>query len=1015
MLKYFYYYEVIRVKILTNYNFMKNKRYLTLIYTALFGLLFAVQSSLAQYTVSGKITDAETGEALIGVTVFDQASGNGAATNINGEYSVILPSGEVTLRFTSVGYLTQNIEISGSDDELVTLDVQMKADVANLDELVVTGLASSTKRSNLANSVSSISSEEISGKTDPQTLDGALQGKIPGVQIQSYSGAPGGGFNVQLRGVSTFGASGSQPLYIVDGVYVNNASISNGRSSVSGAGGSSQDDSANRLADLNPDDIQSIEVLKGSSAAAIYGQRANAGVIIITTKRGKAGATKVIVSQDVGATNALNLKGRTDWTEARIRDFWGNGVRGDLELQRFNDAVAAGDNIDLEEELYGNTGVVSNTQVSVSGGNEKTRFFISLANNDETGIIDNTGFERKTVRANLDHDISDRVRISSSSSFINSDSQRGFTGNQNNTGGSIGYSLAFTPNYAYNILKENADGTYNDNPYFTENPFRLIDDAVNDQEINRFIQSVNLRADLISEGVSNLALTARGGFDYLSSNGLIYFPEYFQFQRTAAAFPGDVFHSTSEILNLNLQVSLLFNTEVETNSGNIYLSTQAGVSRFDQNISSDNIRGRGLLPGQTNVGNAAQVSASQGFTEITDVGYFAQQEINWNDKLIATIGGRLDRSTLNLQDDELYFYPKASLAANISNFDFWNFDDVNQLKLRVAYGETGGLPNFGNIFTSATSQNIGSGVGIVAGNSTVDKNLKPESAKEFEYGLDVSFYEGRVGFEGTVYIKTVEDLILNLNPAPSTGLGGGVSTNAATLENKGIELGLNLIPVNTRDFSWNSSILWWTNESLITDLRVPSSIGTAFSSSFGFTKIEEGVSPTTIFGFDENGDEVVFGNYQPDFQMSFSNSFNFLRNFDASFLLHWSQGSEVGNLSDLLSDGAGNTHDFYTSGTTRVVRPGGTASFIDDGSYIKLREASLYYSLPSSILNDQLGNTFSKIRVGVSGSNLLMFTDYGGYDPEVSALGRSTIGRQIEITPFPTSRKVLFHIKFEIN
>ena len=640
--------------------------------------------------------------------------------------------------------------------------------------------------------------------------------------------------------------------------------------------------------------------------------------------------------------------------------------------------------------------------------------FISLANNDETGIIENTGFKRKTVRANLDHDISSRVRISSSSSFINSDSDRGFTGNQNNTGGSVGYTLAFTPNYAYNILKQNADGTYNDNPYFTENPFRLIDDAVNNQEINRFIQSINLRADLISEGVSNLALTARGGFDYLSSDGLIYFPEYMQYQRTAATFPGDVYHSTSEVLNLNLQVSLLFNTEVATEAGNIYLSTQAGLSRFNQNISNDNIRGRGLLPGQTNVGNAAQVSASQGFTEIADVGYFAQEEINWDDKVIATVGGRLDRSTLNLQDEKLYFYPKASIAANISNFDFWTVEDVNQLKLRVAYGETGGLPNFGNIFTSAGSQNIGSSVGIVAGGSTVDPNLKPESAKEFEYGLDVSLFEGRVGFEGTVYKKTVEDLILNLNPAPSTGLGG-VSTNAATLENKGIELGLNLIPVNNPNFSWNSSILWWTNESLITDLRVPGSTNGAFSAAFGFAKIEEGVSPTTIFGVDENNDEQIFGNYQPDFQMSFSNSFNFFRNFDASFLLHWSQGSEVGNLSDLLSDGAGNTDDFYASGTDRTVRPAGTANFIDDGSYIKLREASLYYTLPNTVLNNQLGSTFSKIRLGVSGSNLLLFSDFGGYDPEVSALGRSNIGRQIEISPFPTSRKVLFHIKFEIN
>ncbi len=989
------------------------KSYYSKVVAFLFALLFSSHLVMAQYQVTGVVTDEATGDELVGVTIFDPASGGGVTTNVDGIYTIEV-DGATTLRFSYIGYVTQNIDVDGNAGEEVTLNVTLKSDVANLDELVITGLASTTKRSNLANSVSSINAEDISGKTDPPTLDGAMQGKIPGVQIQSYSGAPGGGFNVQMRGVSTFGASGSQPLYIVDGVYINNSNISNGRSSVSGAGGSSQDDSANRLADLNPDDIESIEILKGSSAAAIYGQRANAGVVIIKTKRGKAGDTKISVSQDVGFSAALRFQGRTEWNEARIRDFWGTGARGDLEVQRYNTAKSNGNIVDLEKELYGNQGAIMNTQISVSGGNEKTRFFISASNNDEQGIIEETGFQRRSLRANIDHSINKNVRIATSSSYINTDSQRGFTGNQNNTGGSIGYTLAFTPNYAYDILKQNADGTYNDNPYFSENPFRLIDDARNDQEVNRFIQSVELNADLISSGVNRLAFSLRGGLDYLASDGIVYFPEYMQFQRTAADFPGDVYHSISEVLNLNLQASLAYSTELQSEMGTYYLNTQAGFSRYDQKISQDNIRGRGLLPGQTNVGNAAQVTASQGFTEIADIGYFAQQEVNWDDKVIATVGGRLDRSTLNLNDDELYFYPKASVAANLTNFDFWTVNDISQLKLRVAYGETGGLPNFGNIFTSANSENIGSFVGISAGGSTVDPNLKPESAKELEYGIDVTFLDGRISFEGTVYKKTVEDLILNLNPAPATGLGG-VSTNAADLENEGIELGLNLIPVNNSNLVWNSSILWWKNESLITDLRVPEDINGAFSTGFGFAKIKEGVSPTTIYGFDENGEEKIFGNYQPDFQMSFSNDFNFLQNFSASFLVHWSQGSELTNLSDLLSDGRGNTDDYYTEGTTRVQRPAGTARFVDDGSYIKLREASLYYTVPKEFLSDQLNGALSRIKVGVSGTNLLLISDYGGYDPEVSALGRSNIGRQVDITPYPSSRKILFHLKFDIN
>tara|TARA_R110002096_G_scaffold97694_9_gene217707 strand:+ start:5319 stop:8297 length:2979 start_codon:yes stop_codon:yes gene_type:complete len=990
------------------------QKYQARILTMLFVLLMSTQLAIAQYTVTGTVTDEASGNLLIGVTIFDPGTGGGITTNLDGVYKISVPTGEATLRFSYIGYLTQNIEVSGTNGETVQLDVTLKSDIANLDELIVTGLASSTKRTNLANSVSSINADDISGKSDPPTLDAALQGKIPGVQIQSYSGAPGGGFNVQMRGVSTFGASGSQPLYIVDGVYVNNETVSTGRSSVSGAGGSSQDDTANRLADLNPDDIESIEVLKGSSAAAIYGQRANAGVIIIKTKRGKAGDTKISVSQDIGFSSALTLLGRTDWDEARIRDFWGTGTRGDLELQRYNDAKAAGNIKDMEEELYGGQGAIASTQVSVSGGSSNTRFYLSAGTSKEDGIVDKTGFERKTVRANLDHNISKTVRISSSSTFINSDSKRGFTGNQNNTGGSIGYSLANIPNYAYNILKQNADGTFNDNPYFTENPFRLINDAKNEQEVNRIIQSLRLDADLITEGVSRLSFSIQGGVDYLASDGFVYFPEYMQYQRTAATDPGDVLHSTSEVMNLNFQSSLVFNTEVSSDAGTFYLSTQTGLTRFDQRISSDNIRGQGLLPGQTNVGNAAKVSANQSFTEITDLGYFAQQEVNWDDKVIGTVGGRLDRSTLNVQHDQLYFYPKASVAANLTNFDFWSFEKISQFKLRVAYGVTGGLPNFGNIFTSANSENIGTSVGISAGGSTVDPDLKPESANELEYGLDIAMLDGRIAFEGTFYNKTVEDLILNLNPAPSTGLGG-VSTNAATLENKGIELGLTVIPVQSTNLNWTSSLLWWKNESNITELNVPASISGAFSTSFGFAKIEEGVSPTTIFGFDGDGNEVIFGNYQPDFQMSLANNINFFKNFDASFMLHWNKGSELTNLSDLLSDGRGNTDDYYSSGTTRTVRPAGTARYVDDGSYIKLREASLYYTVPREILSEKMGNVFSRIKVGVSGTNLLMFTDYGGYDPEVSALGRSNIGRQVDITPYPSSRKILFNIKFDIN
>lgn len=978
--------------------------------------LFSVQMAVAQYTVTGTVTDAVTGESLIGVTVFNPATNTGESTDVDGTYTLEVPSGTSNLTFSFVGYSTRTLEVSGTDGETLTLDVELRTDVANMEELVITGLASSVKRSNLANSVSSITAEQIAENTDPQTLDNALRGKIPGVEINAYSGAPGGGFNVQLRGVSTLGAGGSQPLYIIDGVYVNNEFMTTGRSAASGAGGNSQDDTANRLADINPDDIESIEVLKGPSAAAIYGQRANAGVIIIRTKQGQAGRTNVSVKQDIGFNSALNLLGRTEWTEERIDLFFSsNPDRANLEKQRLNQATSSGNVVDLEDFIYGNNGTISNTQIDVSGGNEKTRFFVSGAINSEDGIIKNTGFERNTIRANIDHSITNRIRVNSASNFIRTENERGFTGNQNNTGGSIGYSLAFTPNYAFDIIRQNPDGSFNDSPYFSENPLRLIDVAENSQTVSRYLQSVSLTADLYEKGATLVSLRANGGFDYTNSDAIVYFPEFMQFQRTAANFPGDVIHTAQEVLNTNLQAILVANTGTETSLGRVDFSTQIGATRFDQSINLDRIRGQGLLPGQTNVGNAAQVTASQGFTDITDFGIFAQEEINFSDRLIATIGGRWDKSTLNLDEGEFFFYPKASLAANLTNFDFWNADLFNQFKLRVAYGETGGLPNFGAIFSSLGGTNIGDSGGAVAPGTDVDPDLKPERAKELEFGFDISMFEGRLGLEFTRYNKAIEDLILPLVPSPSTGVGS-ITTNAAEMENTGVEIGLSLIPVQKRNITWNAGLLWWTNETEITELVIPAQTNTFFASpTFGASRIEEGVSPTGIFGFVPGESERrIVGDLQPDFQMSFANDFSFLGNFTANFLLHWSQGGEGINLSQLLTDSGGNSPDFFDENNNIIQREGGTLSFLQDASYVKLREASLYYNVSSDVLTRFAGNTIRGLRVGVTGSNLLMFTDYNGYDPEVNATGRSALNQRVDITPFPNSRKFLFSIKLDL-
>lgn len=992
-----------------------NTPYRTLLLAAV--LVLMSQNALAQFTVRGTITDQNTGEALIGANVYDEASGAGTTTNIEGEFSIELPGQAANLRVTYIGYISINMEVSANNPEVT---IRLRPDVANLEEVVVTGLASTIKRQNLANAVSTVSAEELTGTVAPPTIDNALSGKLPGVNIRSNSGAPGGGFNVQLRGVSTLGAGSSQPLYVIDGVYVNNSTISNGRYQITGATGSGEDNGGNRLADLNPDDIQSIEILKGPSAAAIYGQRANAGVVIITTKRGSAGDTQVSVEQNTGFSSALNLLGVASWNEEKIRSFYPEEPRQSQEIQRYQDAVASGNLFDYEREVYGNTGFLSQSNISVSGGNAQTRFYVSGGYHSEEGIIRNTLFNRGSLRANLDHNITERIRVSSNSSFIKTDNQRGFTGNQNGTGGSIGYTISATPAYAQ--LFPDVEGNYPINPYFADNPLAIIAHAKNDEDITRFIQSLGLEADIYQGHASVLSVSVKGGFDYLNYNSMVYFPEFLQNQQ-ATSNPGDVIHTANDNLNTNLQAVLLFNNDLDTGIGSMSLSTQVGFSRFDQQQNRQQLRGQGLVPGQTSIGQSeVQSVLNQSEQQIIDLGWFGQQEVNWDDKLIATVGARLDRSSLNYTQDDYHFYPKASLAANITNFDFWTIDAFEQLKLRVAYGETGGLPNFGDTFLALNGVNIGGNLGLTISSRDIDPTLVPERAKELEFGTDLVFLEGRLSFTATYYRKTVEDLILDLPTPSSTGVTA-IATNAAELVNNGIELGLNVSPVRTSGFSWTSNLLFWSNKSEITELTIPDDVSGGFGVSLGNYLLQEGYSPTTIVGIPltESGEPryTIYGNAQPLFQMSFGNEFALYRNFQFNFLFHWSQGNHNVNLYQFLTDGGGTSADWNDNsgdgtpmGSLRLSqRP--PESYVQDASYVKLREVGLYYTVPVDFLSRTFGGVVNRIRLGVSGSNLWMWTAYDGYDPEVSTFGTQAINQSIDVAQYPSSRKVLFNVKLD--
>jgi TonB-linked SusC/RagA family outer membrane protein len=762
-------------------------------FTALMVMLLASIAASAQFTVSGTVSDID-GEPLIGVSILVKGTTTGTVTDFNGGFGLNVSGSAATLEFSYTGFKAQTVDVTASSGKI---NVTLEEDVANLDEVVVTGLASGIKRSNLANAVSTVSGKELTEVTTQQTLDGALYGKLTGVNIVQSSGAPGGGIAMRLRGVSSI-TGNNQPLFIVDGVYISNEEIPSGLRFASGANSGNEENASNRIADINPEDIESIEVLKGASAAAIYGTRANAGVVIITTKKGQAGKTNISFEQDLGFNTIQNFVGRRQYTADEVEEAFGADERA-----KFEAAQAAGEVFDYEEEIYGNNGFISDSRLSLSGGNEKTNFYFNTSYRDEEGIIDNTGFERFSIRLNVGHKVSDRVRVGINTNFINSFAARSFTGNENEGGLSYGYNLAFTRDW--NNLFPDENGVYPINPTASGNPLFVRDNTNNDERNNRLISGANLEIDLYKTNNTILKLVGNAGLDFLFNETYVYVPETHQAQ--IGGDNGFVAEGKNKVLNYNYQAFAILDHFTDNN---INFNTQVGVTylSFDRNFIL--AQATQLVPGQTNLENGGAQETDQRLEAEEDFGIVAQEQVNWDDKIIGTVGIRFDKSSLNGDPNQFFAFPRASLAVNIANFDFWSPTAINQFKLRAAYGESGSSAAFGSLFTSLQSVNInGTGGLSVTGNTILGfEDAEPETSQELEFGTDIGILDNKLTLGVTYYIRQVQNLLYEFDLPSSTGFPDQIR-NDLDLENRGLEVSLGLTPVNKPNFNWNSSVNFW--------------------------------------------------------------------------------------------------------------------------------------------------------------------------------------------------------------
>ena len=967
-------------------------------------MLIPMLLSAQSKTIAAQVTETN-GSPIPGATISTKSNGQTIAADAQGKFTLqVSPDAVITISAT--GFKTKTVK---ADD--ISATIVLEEDVARLDEVVVTGLATTVKRRNLANAVATISSKQLTGTAPAQTLDAALNGKIPGAYINANSGAPGGGISVKLRGVTSVYGN-TQPLYVVDNVYVDNTSTSAGLNAVTaaqsgGAPSSLQDNPSSRIADINPADIENIEILKGASAAAIYGSRAAGGVIIITTKRGKAGKTSINVSQDLGLITARKLLGVRAFTADRAAGLSRDSATSAALSRQFTAAQSAGKIYDYEDEIYGNTGFARNTLLSISGGTDNTTVYFSAAQKDEDGIVKRTGYRNTSLRLNVDHRITDNIKLGISTNYINSSADRGLFGNDN-LGVTTGIALSSTPSFAELHADEN--GNYPNNPFAASNPLQTIALMKNNEAVNRFITGINFDATLQKSSASTTRFIARGGFDFYNLQTTALFPGTLQWQ---AVNKGTSIQGFTKNLSTNYILSLV---NTYTPSNKLSLTTSAGITQETGDYNNLLNIATQVIAGQSNVDQAGALNATQLRTKYLNSGIFVQEEATIIDAVTLTGGVRFDRSSNNGDAAKFYTYPKAGVSWNLTHSGIVKEGFFDNIKLRAAYGQANNVPAYGSKFTGMAISNIAGNPGVIVSTQEGQSDIKPEKQTEFETGLDFSVLKSKLGFELTYYNKTINDFLM-LQSLPSSSGFSNKWVNAGNLRNRGIELGMNARPVQSKNITWNSTVNFWLNRSKVTKLLIPSVPQGSFGYVLGSFQIQEGKSATQILGLDGDNGVAVLGDAEPKFQMNTYNEITFFNHLSLRFLIHWKQGGDNVNLTSLENDFGGTSKDYdnvtnklgVPDAVYRIMQIGTTARlFVQDASYLRLREAGLYYTFTKTPVSFVKG-----MRVGVSLNNFVTITHYKSYDPEVSNFGTG-FSTGVDVDPYPASKRAEFHLSFDL-
>lgn len=1010
------------------------------------GVRRVVLLTLDQVQITGKVVD-EKGEPLPGVSVRIKGAQAATSTGADGSFKLGSADRNATLIFTFVGYATKEIALKGQ----TSISVQLLPEQKALEEVVVVGYGTQKKK-DVISAVSSIKGRDIENQpvATPQSL---IQGRAAGVQIVQNSGAPGSAVTVRVRGTTSINA-GNEPLYIVDGVPVESGTL-NGIS-LSGSRTSA-------LSSINADDIESMEVLKDAGALAIYGSRAANGVILITTKRGKKGATSYNfnyyrgVQSDNKSTRVdlMNSQQALELIQEGRANALNNGVSS-VYGWILPDTLGNLHDTDWQDALF-RTASVSNYEMAIRGGENKLRFSLSGSYLDQEGIMINSGYKRGTGRLNLDYDANDKLKIGANLSLSRYKNMRVST--EDGDRSLIQVALKKSPS----MPVYNADGTYYNG------------------DVSGFMNPVAWANKVKYENeVSSVAGNAYGEYTFIprlvlrTTFGLTYASVLDNFFQPSDALRNGV--ASGQTFSSNVTGWINENTlNYSFNISKHQVSALLGYSQQERSSFGIRAEGRDYATNNIYTLNAA-VTPTNAYSYKSGSGLssaFARLGYSYDDKYLLEATARRDGSSRFGANRRYVLFPAFSAAWRVSKEGFWKQSSVlNDLKLRGSIGKTGNQD-----IDDYIAQGRYTTTGSYIGQSGIYMDILPnpdltwETTLQYNGGLDLALFNSRITLNVDAYLKKTSNLLLNVE-LPTTSGFGSVLKNIGSTENKGLEFNLNTINVDKKDFSWSSNFNLSINRNKVTKLNdgaVNILVGTGqglSGSLVSYSMIQVGEPIGSFYGWKESGvyryssdnatnmtnssigtngyvfrggdmifsdlndnntidndDRMIIGNAQPDFTGGFSNTLKY-KSFDLNFLMTFSYGNDMVNGTRYSAESVTgfngslellrrwrNEGDITGIPKANYADPAGNRRFsnrwIEDGSYLRLKTLSLGYTVPQSFISRLKAKS---CRMYVMAQNIFTITNYSGYDPEASAFNDNVARIGIDQGTYPQYRSLTFGI-----